>query len=108
MIVLHLSDTTLIWLAIFATFRLALLFSKDLIFLGLRRAIGRRAAGSKAWKFLADLITCPYCLGVWFAALCTLMLLFHVGRWIILVFGLAGVQYAIWFFFEALASVGDE
>jgi hypothetical protein len=59
-----------IWLVVyvFAVYRLSELLSKDLILDGLRRRIAQRAAvGGAAWKFIADWIHCPLCIGVWLA-----------------------------------------
>ena len=88
-------------LAIFSVYRLAILFAIDYgpldIFLHLRAASGRKAAsGSTLWKSVAELLHCPYCLGVWFAALIGAGFWFYNGqpwyRVIILIFGIAGAQ----------------
>lgn len=58
-----------------ATFRLAQLVSVDKITEPIRLAIGRKTTDNegykeghnRGWKFLADLINCPYCTGVWIA-----------------------------------------
>lgn len=55
-----------------AVFRLSRLVALDTIAEPLRIAVGRRASGGGAWRWGADLINCPFCLGVWFAALVVL------------------------------------
>ncbi len=63
-------------LAIFANYRLARLVATDDITYPVRLAVGRRASGKPAnhpWYFLAELVCCPYCLGVWFGAFFALL-----------------------------------
>ena len=101
----------MIWrfaVAALAVYRLAQLVTLDdgpgAIFRRLRAYFGERAAGaavgSAAWS-AAELVNCPYCLGVWFAALVALAL-YPVSalEYILYVFGLAGAQ-------ALLQTVGD-
>ena len=61
-------------LACLACYRLSQLVALDggplMLFGRLRRSIGRKAAmnPSSLWSSVAELLGCPYCLGVWFAA----------------------------------------
>lgn len=55
-------------LAVFATFRLARLVTRDTIMEPFRLTVGRWASGSNARSFrwmIAELVNCPYCTGVW-------------------------------------------
>jgi hypothetical protein len=58
-------------LAALTVYRLARLVGRDALAGWLREWAGRRVAGggqySRAW-LLAELLSCPYCLGIWFAA----------------------------------------
>jgi hypothetical protein len=54
-------------LIVLATYRLAEVISIDTITEPLRLEIGKRAAGNKIWKFFANLLNCPYCVGIWIA-----------------------------------------
>ncbi len=89
-------------LAIFATYRIALVISRDQISANIRLRIGRKASGSAFWKFVADLITCPFCLGVWIAGLMVVLLIIPYGFWFVLLFGIAGVQHLIQKFSDAM------
>lgn len=77
---------------ILADYRLSVLLSKDQIAEPLRAAIGRKASGSAFWKFVADLISCPFCLGVWFALAIVIAARSKLGRFLIGVFAVAGGQ----------------
>ena len=60
-------------LAVFACYRLAQLVAIDdgpyIIFDIFRKELGKRAAdGDALWVNLAELMICPFCLGLWFAA----------------------------------------
>lgn len=59
----------LIVLAIFATYRLAELVAIDVLFQPFRNYLGKHVTIGKhnAWWWVAELINCPYCLGIWFA-----------------------------------------
>lgn len=48
-------------------YRLAELIAIDQISQPIRAWVGRKASVSKVWKFIADLIHCPFCLGIWLA-----------------------------------------
>lgn len=61
-----------------AVFRLTDLISIDTITEPLRNAIGRKSTSSKAWRFLAELVHCQYCAGVWVALLGTVASTFVV------------------------------
>ena len=54
-----------------ATYKLAKLITRERgpfgIFEETRRYFGRRANEGMGWEFLAELINCPYCLGLWIA-----------------------------------------
>jgi hypothetical protein len=68
-------------LAIFATFRLARLISRDTIFDALRNAINRKAAEpDSGWYFIAEWMNCPHCVGVWIAFFIVISLSFYF-RW---------------------------
>ena len=57
-------------LMVLAVYRLALLVAQDVITSGIRRRIGKWAAGSHPHSFpwyVAELVNCAYCTGVWFA-----------------------------------------
>lgn len=57
-------------LMVLAVYRLALLVAQDVITSGLRRRVGMWAAGSPSHSFpwyVAELVNCAYCTGVWFA-----------------------------------------
>ena len=94
-------------LAILATYRLAQLVALDDgpldCFVTLRRLMtcsrkGRQRTGL-VWKSLEELINCPYCLGVWFAGLITLLVtqIEPMNIWAGLLFwlGVAGGQCAL-------------
>jgi hypothetical protein len=62
-----------IGVAILACYRLAQLVALDegpyKVFARFRAELGRRAAsGSAFWENSAELMHCPFCLGLWFAA----------------------------------------
>ena len=94
-------------LAVLATYRLAQLVALDDgpldCFVTLRSLMvyshkGKRREGA-VWKSLEDLVNCPYCLGVWFAGLMTLLVVQRVPMdpWTGLLFwlGVAGGQCAL-------------
>ena len=86
-------------LAVLVVYRLALLVSQDILTDGLRKRVGRWAAGqphrSAAW-YVAELLNCAYCTGVWFALAVALYLAFQwrlgVLSTIALWLALAGAQ----------------
>lgn len=57
-----------------AVYRLAQLIALDDISKPIRTFAGKRAGNSKIWKFIANLLHCPYCMGIWFA---------FAGAWIL-------------------------
>lgn len=79
--------------AALADYRLATLVSKDQITAPVRDFIGIKAAGgSPSWKFIADLVNCPYCLGVWFGLFVWVLSHFNLGRVFMEIFAIAGFQ----------------
>lgn len=68
-------------LAVLVVYRLALLIAQDVIFDGIRKRVGRWASSkphrSLAW-YVAELLNCAYCTGVWFALAVALYL---AGHW---------------------------
>ena len=95
-------------LAAFAVYRLSALFAfddgPDDIFVRLRSAAGAYQYGEdgRPQRALGRLVSCPHCLGVWFAVLCAALALLPtaIGDAALAVFGLAGA--ASW-----LQCVGD-
>jgi hypothetical protein len=98
-------DAMRLSLAMLAVYRLAVLFACDdgplFIFREMRRAVGRWAAKETASKFsnaarlsAAELVNCPFCLGVWFAALLAPLVALPTlpGDLFLLWLGLAGAQ----------------
>lgn len=74
----------LVILAILATYRLARLLSRDTILEGLRRSIYRKASNpASGWYFIAELVKCPHCLGVWIAFF-TVIILSLYFHWMLL------------------------
>lgn len=86
-------------IAIFATYRLAQLVAMDDgpldLFATLRGLTSYDTNGNprtgKLWESLHDLLMCPYCLGVWFGGITTLLTAFSVPLdfWTGLLFWLA-------------------
>jgi len=75
-----------------ADYRLSLIVSKDKISEGLRAQIGRKASGSRQWQFVAELVNCPYCVGVWGALFLTMASKVRPGKALINVLAVAGLQ----------------
>lgn len=73
-------------LAILACFRLAMLVTQDAIFKPVRNYFGLHRS---AWvrSFLGELTHCPYCFGVWAAAVIALVL--YGPEWITILYWLA-------------------
>lgn len=90
-------------LAIFATYRLAELIAIDTIFEPFRQSIGKRVtqgSHNAAW-YAAELVNCPYCLGIWFAFIFAIFIAQHsLGSLIITWLAIAGAQA----FLESLAG----
>ena len=88
-----------ILLGVLATYRVAELMSLDFgpynIFQSIRSFLGRKASsGDKTWKTLADLVNCPFCLGIWFSVLAIVLILLPTlsGDIFLLFMGVAGGQ----------------
>lgn len=90
------------WFVIFvlAIYRLSELIAKDEIADPIRRYLSRKAAsGGRLWTFLAKLIHCPLCIGVYISAACAPV--FTLGflqsnsvlQMIVVWLGAAGAQY---------------
>jgi len=102
-------DAILIILYAFAAYRLTELVVVDIgpfgMFEKFRAFIGRKAANDNSLRSgkrtvsteLAELVNCPFCLGVWVSAVLTVLYLVLpvIGDPVALVFGLAGVQSAL-------------
>ena len=93
-----------IWLLVFvfAVYRLSELIAKDFIFDFARRFIAKRAsAGNQSIRFIAELIHCSLCLGVWIALpaayLFSIELFKEVNVYMVFVLwlGIAGAQYLL-------------
>ena len=92
-----------VWFLIYAlaVFRLAELISKDLIFESFRRWVGRRAAAGRVLKFIADLIFCPLCIGMWLSFPAALLFGYFILGWISVTdvvtiwLGMSGLQYLL-------------
>jgi len=89
--------------ASFACYRLAQLIAVDdgpwCVFSRLRSWAGRCAAAEQgrgvqngACCQFANLLDCPFCLGIWFAFALAFLVAWNVGSFILLWFGIAGVQ----------------
>lgn len=82
----------------FAVYRLCRMLSREdgpfQILETFRTWLGRKASKeNKLWITLADLMNCPYCLGVWFSALGALLLHDTSIMWyFIYVLAIAGLQ----------------
>ena len=86
-------------LAALSTYRLAELFALDNgpydMFKVIRYALGRKASeGNSTWKTLADLVDCPFCLGIWFAVLAGAGVIYptNPGDILLILLGIAGLQ----------------
>jgi len=85
-------------LAVLACYRISQLIVYDDGFLYtskmLREFVGKRAAYSKIAKHFADLINCPYCVGIWIAMFLVILVFAptFIGNLILLIFGIAGGQ----------------
>ena len=101
----------MIWrfvLALLAVYRLAQLVALDdgpgAVFHRLRSFFGERAAGAEMGSFrwsLAELVNCPYCLGVWFSAMIAFALYpANPVDYVLYVLALAGAQ-------ALLQAIGD-
>ncbi len=91
-----------------ATYRISELFALDNgpydIFKILRYAVGKKASeGSATWHTIADLVNCPFCLGVWFALVGAFIMIWHsiYSDFILIWLAIAGVQT----FLESISNV---
>lgn len=83
-------------IAILATYRLARLFSKDMFFEWFRRWLGQNAASQKVVPvFFAELFHCPYCLGIWIAAVFAFYFTNSFPEWLLYTLAIAGGQSLI-------------
>jgi hypothetical protein len=78
-----------------ADYRLALIVSKDQVFQGVRAQVGLRANRSRFWHALADLLNCPYCVGVWGALFLCLGYSLRPVRFLAWLLAVAGLQDAL-------------
>lgn len=84
-------------LAVLGSFRLARIITSDSISDSLRARVGRWAAGRSDYRWwVAELVTCPFCVGVWFSAFMVLLLKPPtVKQFILLWLGVSGGQYIL-------------
>lgn len=65
-------------LSILAVYRASQLIALDVgpyeVLTKFRAELGRRASRNATWKSLAELVYCPYCVGVWLALFLTICL----------------------------------
>jgi hypothetical protein len=89
-----------LFLAAFAVYRIAILITEDSgplsVFANLRAWADEKALNGQLINFNEG-VHCPYCVGVWAAIACALLLKFPTwpGDLFLLAFGLAGVQAAL-------------
>lgn len=86
---------TRLLLGVFAVLRLGRLIAWDNLTSPLRVAIGRKAAGDTSfWYFLAELVNCKHCVGVWAAGLVSIFVAkpSPLGDAVLIWLGLAGAQ----------------
>ena len=92
------TDVLLIALAVFSCLRITQLVVVDEgpygVFLAIRKRAGVNASdGGKVWNNIAELLHCPYCMGIWVAFFLALMLgPSNLFEFILLWFGIAGGQ----------------
>lgn len=77
-------------ISVFAVYRLARIISKDTICRPFRSFVGRRAVNNKMLFWVAELIHCPFCVGVWLAV--PFAFYFYDENSIAMVFAIAGGQ----------------
>ena len=84
---------------VFVVYRLSEFVSSDLITESFRKWLGRRAAAGRVWKFFADLINCPLCIGVWLSFPAAFLFGYSLFGWtqpeyfVTGWLGMAGMQY---------------
>ena len=92
------SEPLRVLLAVFAVYRLSALLAFDDgpadVFLRIRGAAGAYQYGEdgRPARAVGRLVSCPHCLGVWFAVLCAALVVWRtgVGDSALLILGLAG------------------
>ncbi len=94
-----LTETWRILLAVFAVYRVAELIAIDdgpyEIFLRFRKWAGTKASvGHGFWYNVAELVHCPFCVGVWIAFIVALPVVLpsFIGDVFLIFLGLAGAQ----------------
>lgn len=96
-----------ILLSIFANYRVAQLITLDVgpfgMFDRIRKFLGRRADNNLLWRELAELVHCPYCIGVWIACVPALLLAQDIPAFFLLGLGVAGAQA----FLQSLTDGGE-
>jgi hypothetical protein len=86
----------LLCLLILACYRVANLISKDVITEFFRAWLGRLASNRNSfWMFVAELFHCPYCLGVWIAAVLAIPVSRSLLEWLLHTLAIAGGQYLL-------------
>ena len=89
-----------IFLAFLTCYRLSELIAIDdgpmFIFKNLRISVAKLAASNpnSPFKSLADFVHCPFCVGVWFSFLLSILVIFpsNIGDAILIIFSIAGAQ----------------
>jgi len=96
----------IIVLSIFANYRLSRLISIDEITKPVRSLIGRKVTADKHnfWWWLAELINCPHCVGVWIAAVLAWFIAYSITEFVLLWLAIAGAQS----FLQSLVGGSDE
>lgn len=82
-------------LFVLVVYRLTMLVSQDILTAGVRNQLGKRAAGKPPYSlpwYLAELVNCPYCTGVWIALAAALIISTQWQEWIVIWLALAGGQ----------------
>lgn len=83
----------LLFVLILACYRMARLVSMDTITEPVRRWVGRQASSqNKGWMFLAELLLCPYCVGLWVGFLLSTLIASSFTEWLLLSLAIAGGQ----------------
>jgi len=101
---MSLNNFLLVVVGVFAVFRVAELFSIDDgpygIFKRIREYAGRKAISSKFWFEVAEMVNCPYCVGIWIAfflsILISIMGKMNLIHFLIIWMAIAGGQSFLW------------
>ena len=56
------------------------ILGKSDLFSPVREFIFKKGKGNKLFRFVHNMIDCPYCLSVWVSLLCTTMLYLHINN----------------------------